>query len=421
MLWETFRNAVWCFRLKSEILNDKCRGLIYHVSKLCHYGDPQSVMLDILQKTNNCTCSDPRDRVYALLNLINPQDVFGFDTDYTLTTEEVFRTFMMSYTSTSGILDLLSQCEMRELEAVKVPSWVPDWTKSRECNPLRSSKACWGSKGEANFDDTGILRVTACCVGTVDSIHDIVNQTNSSIVRRLWRAIGQEKNMDVPDDSKIDPLCRILCGDEFSESNPPPFQSRPRLQESQVLVSYLKYKTGSRYRDRNFIDDHIKVLSRLQGRAFFTTKEGYIGLAPRRTEAGDQLCIILGCQVPLTLRKNEFGNHTVVGECYVDGVMDGAGLLGKLPSNWQRVDRHDPDAKGEYDAFINRDAGIVQIEDPRLGPLPPGWQIADHRNKHMWNKYTNKAAGIVGTHFDPRMSPEALKARGIDLQEYRLV
>ena len=422
MLWETFRNAIRCISLKCEARSNNFQILINQASNLCDYGYPQSVISDILQKTRDCTYSDPRDRVYALLNLIHPQEIFGFDADYSLTTEEVFRTFVMNHISTNDTLNLLSQCEMREPKALQVRSWVPDWTKRRECNPLELSKACQGSKGEANFDDMGKLRVTACCVGTVDLVYHIVDQAHSSIVRRLWRAIGQEKNMGVSDDPKTDPLYRTLCGNEISESHLPSFQSGPRLQENQVLMlSFLKYGTGSRYLDRKFLKYTIAVSIRTEGRAFFTTKEGYIGLAPRRTETEDQLCIVLGCQSPLVLRKNEFGNHTVVGECYIDGIMDGAGLLGQLPSNWQRVDRHDPNSKGYCNAFINRDTGIVELEDPRLGPLPPGWQIANHKYKLFYNNYTNEAAGIFNSRFDPRMSSEALKARGIDLQEYRLV
>ena len=421
MSWEIFRNAVKCLSRKGSFSN-KMRYLIYHILRLCDYTKSVASVYEIIQDTENCTYSDPRDRIYAILNMIYPHEICGFEPDYSRSTGEVFRTFVMNHVSTNGILNLLSQCEMREPEAVKVPSWVPEWTKSRECYPLGLSRACWGSKGEANFDVMGVLKVTACGVGTVDSVHNIMDRELSTIVQSLWRAIGQKKNMGVDDDSRIDALCRTLCGNEFSESYLPPFQSRPRFLETKVLVfNFLKNGTSSHYRDGNYLKCKTEVRYKTKGRAFFTTREGYIGLAPRRTEVGDQLCIALGCQSPLVLRKSEFGNHTVVGECYLDGVMDGAALLGMLPRNWQRVSHFDPELKGYYDAFINCDTSIVQTEDPRLGPLPPGWRIADHRYKHVFNLYTNEAAGIFKSKFDPRMSREALKARGIDLQEYRLV
>ena len=417
MLWETFRSAMLCFRLKYENWSNNFMNLIHHITDLCDYTNPRSLTLLILERTKNCTYSDPRDRIYAILNLISPREISGFDTDYSLTTDEVFRTFVEKYTSTNGTLNLLRQCEMRELKAVKAPSWVPDWTVPRECILLGFPRACGDSKGEASFDNGGILRVTARRVGTVDAVHDIGDQEFSSIARRLWRALGQEVDMDVADYSKMDALCRTLCCNEFFESYLPPSQSHPHLQESQAYMLYLLKDNGDRVYER-YIDSARYFMSE---RAFFTTKEGTIGLAPRRTEPGDVLCIVLGCQSPLVFRVNEFGNCTVVGECYLDGYMDGSALLGMLPSNWQRVRRYDPYLKAYHDVFTNSDTDSLQVEDPRLGPLPLGWRIADHRDKHAHTRYTNEAAGVFDSNFDPRMSPEALKARGIDLQEYRLV
>ena len=429
MLWETFRNAMWDFRLKGGNWGYKFVSLINHISDFCNYRRPQSLILDILEVTKNCTYSDPRDRIHAILNLAYPDEIRGFEPDYSKSTEEVFRNFVMSYTSTHGTLKLLSHCEMRELKAVDLPSWVPDWTIPKECEDLRLSTACWASKGEAKFDDLRTLRVTARCVGIVDSIHHArqdLRTTTSLVVptkdvpffiQRFWSALRKEKHTDVTDKSIIDAFCRTLCGNAFSESYLPPFRSSPRWQESQAyMLNLLNGNVGP------ICEDYITSISHeIKNRALFTTKEGKIGLAPRRTETEDRLCIVLGCQSPLVLRANKNGNHTVVGDCYLDGVMDGAGLLGQLPRKWQRVSRYDPDFNNSHDAFINRDTGIVQLEDPRLGPLPPGWRIADHEYKQILTRYTNDAAGICCSEFDPRMSAEALKARGIDLQEYRLV
>lgn len=57
--------------------------------------------------------------------------------------------------------------------------------------------------------------------------------------------------------------------------------------------------------------------------------------------------------------------------------MEGAALLGALPSNWRRIFRHLPN-RGNYTALMNITTGDVQVEEPRRGPLPAGWRIADH-------------------------------------------
>ena len=57
-------------------------------------------------------------------------------------------------------------------------------------------------------------------------------------------------------------------------------------------------------------------------RSFFVMQNGYMGLAPWYRKKGDLICILLGCSVPIILRK--WGsNYVVVGDAYVYGMMQG--------------------------------------------------------------------------------------------------
>ena len=56
------------------------------------------------------------------------------------------------------------------------------------------------------------------------------------------------------------------------------------------------------------------------------TNSGFLGLAPTRTHPGDVVCVLLGGPVPFILRENIWGHYSLVGECYVDGIMDGEAL-----------------------------------------------------------------------------------------------
>jgi hypothetical protein len=59
-------------------------------------------------------------------------------------------------------------------------------------------------------------------------------------------------------------------------------------------------------------------------RRFITTNEGNIGMASCRVAKGDQVCILLGCNIPLVLRQRENEPyHEVIGECYLHGLMNG--------------------------------------------------------------------------------------------------
>lgn len=86
------------------------------------------------------------------------------------------------------------------------------------------------------------------------------------------------------------------------------------------------------------IPKHSKsFFSRMRGinggkiRRLMVTEEGFLGVAPRRAQKGDIVCVLYGCSVPVALRRccndDESSNlYKFVGECYMDGMMDGEAL-----------------------------------------------------------------------------------------------
>jgi len=71
-----------------------------------------------------------------------------------------------------------------------------------------------------------------------------------------------------------------------------------------------------------------RVRNVIWNRKFFQTsheKEGRLyGLAPSKAEAGDSVCILNGCSVPVILRRRTDieGSWKLIGECFVYGTMD---------------------------------------------------------------------------------------------------
>lgn len=59
-----------------------------------------------------------------------------------------------------------------------------------------------------------------------------------------------------------------------------------------------------------------------ENRCFFVSSKGYMGLGPLGTQIGDQICVLLGCDQPLLIRRIG-DHHVVVGQCYVYGMMYG--------------------------------------------------------------------------------------------------
>ena len=56
-----------------------------------------------------------------------------------------------------------------------------------------------------------------------------------------------------------------------------------------------------------------------EGKAIFYTSEGYIGLGPKYSRVGDQLCVINNCHLPVLLRAEDSG-HVLIGAVYAHGL-----------------------------------------------------------------------------------------------------
>jgi len=78
------------------------------------------------------------------------------------------------------------------------------------------------------------------------------------------------------------------------------------------------------------LSGHIASCS--EGRTFFLSKQGYMGMAPGNACAGDNICILYGGRVPYLLRKVRVDLDSTphrwefLGDAYVHGLMDGEAM-----------------------------------------------------------------------------------------------
>jgi hypothetical protein len=65
------------------------------------------------------------------------------------------------------------------------------------------------------------------------------------------------------------------------------------------------------------------VIGAIQGRCFFRTSCGSMGLGPRNTRIGDLVTVLFGASRPIVLRPKDSSTYELVGDGYVYGVMGG--------------------------------------------------------------------------------------------------
>lgn len=427
MSWECFRRATLLIARKP-----KPGSVIRSLNRACSIstlGKTESLQR-VMQVTKEAQCSDPRDRIYAILYLVVESERLGIRPDYTKTTMEVFRDLMIRSLDKNDALNLLPECELSE-EPTQLPSWVPNWDRPRKTTDILMANACWNSRPHARYNDGDRLMVLGCHAATVrrvvpivddispldeDTIHEILY----AALRRILSAIRDDGSINLGQEAEA--VCRTLTCDIFANRWEPMRTEGLDFQKTMKLLHATIDNTtkASEYLlvdFRRFLGD---FRSSCFGRVFVFTEEGYIGLAPERCQPHDIIVIVLGCQSPMVLRPTNTGEYRVVGESYMHDMMSGEIFLGPLAKNWQRCLRYAEDDEQWWTAFIDREKGIWQARDPRLGPLPEGWAEVEHPKQHLCAVFHNELEDLY-TWFDPRMLPSSLHDSGVILEEFNLV
>lgn len=111
---------------------------------------------------------------------------------------------------------------------------------------------------------------------------------------------------------------------------------------------------------------------------FFITEDGHIGLGPKSTRPGDEICTLLGCQIPMILRKlSHSSSYEIVGETYVRGIMSGEPIFRPLPSKFTQISHHHHNAWKP--AFWDSEMKRIRYEDPRALARLPFWHLRRYR------------------------------------------
>jgi hypothetical protein len=102
--------------------------------------------------------------------------------------------------------------------------------------------------------------------------------------------------------------------------------------------------------------------------------------------------------------------------------MDGEALLGDLPRSWTVQDHHDDGVL--VSKYYNRDTECLTSEDPRLPHLDESWRKVRRQRTpddpyHVAYFEHIPNGRIINS--DPRLLPDALRSRGVNLETFTLI
>ena len=139
----------------------------------------------LLTRTLILNCTDPRDKVYALLGLAGNRDKLNIVPDYFLSLEQVYTDTMWRMIQISGRLDLLC---FNANSHNPLPSWVPDWTLCSSRPGALWMRNVYRAAGQLVLTENGstlycrrqedVLEVTGSFLDTVHVVSDVIDDAD---------------------------------------------------------------------------------------------------------------------------------------------------------------------------------------------------------------------------------------------------
>ncbi|KAF8860222.1 hypothetical protein BDZ45DRAFT_649083 [Acephala macrosclerotiorum] len=327
---------------------------------------------------SDLTCTDHRDRIYSVLALAkdglpppegtlmttsnSPQTDTSLRIDYTRPLLDVYQDFVIHSIAQSQSLDIICRrwaSSVPEREA-KLPTWVrplqsslqpPFDAKSSERTNADSlvglpNRKCYAASRNIPatwskvFDpfNPRILQGLSVKGFRIDTITQLGPRASEGNILYEWLELGGCRLND-SGDFVPEKFWRTLVGDRGPNcSNAPSWYHRALLYclshgMGNVDVNTNKLIAEYEAESSLVVDFLRRVQSVIWNRKFLVCSSGdWVGLAPMAAFPGDVICILYGCSVPVLLRPQFTSSSisgatpdywSVVGECYVHGIMDG--------------------------------------------------------------------------------------------------
>jgi hypothetical protein len=304
-------------------------------------------LLYLLYMQTERKATDPRDRIHAMRGLTTEDWHALGAPDYTKSVAQVYLETTLQMISQTGSLDVLSHV-WEPNHKLGQPSWVPNWASEKLGRVLRLSPGEEGlfraaGASRAKFQHSGKF------LTLVGILIDSVNETAEPLdyeteFEKFWRGWVKMFRMD------SDPyrpyvggrdfcnafwrtlICNMNLWSERDENGQQVYRQAPEQDRLAFLVwtgrmdppkDFLKDHPSKHRRTMEFIKNYrTRVFGQMRNRRLFMTTKGYLGSAPISTKLGDKVCVLLGGATPFVVRP-EGDCYKLVGECYVQGLMDG--------------------------------------------------------------------------------------------------
>lgn len=299
-------------------------------------------LFPLLDSMRGRSATDPRDKVFALLNVACDVGDSDLKADYSKSHAEVYALttkWLMRRTRSLAFLSLVEKKDKPDLI-----SWVPDFRYKDHMNFLHQPAQIWrghnriynasGSTKPTITNDESLFQLTVrgIHVGTIiDQTEPPGNMLNNiALGARVldggaWEVFASKCALDgiyVPTGESIGFAYRRLRifdknsgeGNRRSRKSPPTEIEPPKPETLSYNGSNIFGPSGG---------TAMAILRSTSRKRLFRTDTGYLGLAHRSCQIGDQVYVLMGGDMPYVLRSLGGNFYGFGGESHVHGIMDG--------------------------------------------------------------------------------------------------
>jgi hypothetical protein len=302
--------------------------------------------------SRNRNATDPRDYVYALLELLGESFRLNIVPDYSLSVAQVYSSAaQILIRRHSSLFSLYSAVRDENQNPYQLPSWVPDWSLNQQWrfNPY-SFHASNDAPHDVSNDNGMVLSVNIVEFDNISNVKEGFDNTYGLITNYIvtkvqeWYSLTQFTK-PLKEDAFLRAVFQdlIVTGGRNKRMGQDDLNSIKRWWD--LLVNHptnvaARPSLSWPPPDESLLHVHTTFASRTEGTKFFATKRGLLGNGPRSLRLGDKICIAKGSRVPLIFRLLDGSAgmasrlsidqlsdcYSFVGPCYVHEIMDGEAI-----------------------------------------------------------------------------------------------